>query len=122
MDYKDLFTSESHDKGAEMKIKDQFGGGTGMCLILAGPDSKVWRESDSKFRREMMAAVANGKKINFNREEFLADVTMGWNGFESKGKTIKFTKTRILQLYKSARYIGDQVDKFAGDRRNFTKG
>jgi len=117
MDIEKLYTVKKHAKGVEMQVKDESGKPLDMFLILAGVDSPVFRKGTIKAQREtLINDEANATAIA------LSEATIGWRGFMSKGKELKFSITKVQQLYENAPYIMDQVNIFIGKRANFTEG
>lgn len=120
MDINQLYTVDAHEKGAEMQLKDENSKPLDMYIKVVGVDSKLFREVKNKLRRDILADPSvDMEELKTNS---LADITLGWRGFLEKGKEIKFSQKRILQLYQNAPYIADQIDMFCNARANFTKG
>jgi len=120
MDYKDLFTAESHGNGAEMQVKDRDGVLLDMFITVAGADSKVFR----KELRELNRKVISNRDADAGdlRAESCAAISFGWRGFMDGETDVEFSKELVEQLYKEAPFIMDQVDAFANKNENFTKG
>ena len=117
----DLFTVDSHEAGAEMQVQDENGNKLKMFITVAGPDSKVFRKVKVKLRTKLLKGGEN-VDIEAIRAKALADVTLGWRGFKSKGKKLEFSIEKVEQLYNCAPYVMDQLDQFVNKRLNFTKG
>jgi len=117
-DIEQLYTLEVHEKGAEMQVCNEFGEKLDMFLILKGLDSKAWRGLMSQASLKKLEGADEIEVI----AESLSKITVGWRGFTSKGKELKFSKEKAKQLYMNAPYLQGQVDKFITDRKNFTKG
>lgn len=122
MDIDELYTVERHETGAEMQLIDQSGNKTDCFIKLAGVDSKLWRKSFGKHRKEIISNARKDKDSVDATADLMASVTLGWRGFTYKGEPVEFSKTKAKQLYKNAPYILEQVDQFIADRANFTKG
>jgi len=118
MDIENLYTLDLHEAGAEMQVKDESGKPLEMYISIVGVDSKAWKKASSELRR----AVFAGGDSEDERIKTIVSCTIGWRGFESKGKELEFTEENIKGLYVNAPYILDQIDVFVGDRANFTKG
>ncbi len=120
MNIEDLYTVESHESGADMQVKDDTGKELDMYLKIAGVDSKIFRKVKNELRREILKDVdADTEGL---RAKSLAQVTLGWKGFQSEGEDLEFTQEKAEQLYINAPYLMDQADQFINKRENFTKG
>lgn len=130
MDISELYTADAHNDGAEMRVKSPLSGELTECYItVSGLDSKAFRSAEMKGKRKVLAAyrdaVAEDNHENLEREviaETLADATIGWRGFTSNGKELKFSRKSIYELYLNSPNISDQVDTFIANRKNFIKG
>lgn len=120
MNIDELYTLKHHEKGAEMQVRNAEGKELKMYLTLAGVDSKLYRKEKTALSRKIMAN--RDTDLEDARAESLAEVTLGWRGFESKGKKLKFSKEQVKKLYINAPYIMDQIDGFIFNRVNFTQG
>ena len=116
MDIKSLYTSESHEQGAEMQVIGPDGKKLDCYITLVGTDSKRWREIVRTKMRKMLSDDTDD-----DSSELLASASIDWRGFESDGKELKFSKEAIASLFKNAPYISDQADRFIANRANFTK-
>ena len=118
MKISELYTSETHDAGAEFEVKDDLGNPTGLFIKVVGMDSALFRAQAKKQQKVYLESYRNNK--DFDDEEMLTDglvsLTLGWRGTDEK-----FTKKLCKQLYINAPYVKDQVDLFMGDRENFIK-
>jgi len=119
MNVDELYTVERHSKGAKMQVNDENGKPLDMFLILAGVDSKAFRKAKAEMSREILKDLKGDHEAL--RAESLAKVTIGWEGFNSKGKPLDFSKKLAKQLYINAPYVMDQADGFIFNRVNFTK-
>lgn len=133
MDIKDLYTSDLHEDGAEMRVKNQYGDDTDMYISLAGVDSKLWRHEKIRGEREALNRYKKLESGSIDLEksvdeaakltaELLANITLGWRGFTSEGQELEFSREKAAELYLCAPYIREQVDNFFSNRVNFTKG
>lgn len=135
MSYKDLFTTEVHNEGAEMQLTNQYGQKVDMYITVAGIDSAAWRYEKIELERKTLARRAelikecdkvDNKKLTQAVDELtaeaLANITIGWRGFFDGEEEIEFSKERVQEVYLCAPYIKDQVDMFFTNRINFTKG
>ena len=120
MNIDDLYTVESHESGADMQVKNDAGEKLDMFITIAGVDSKIFRKVKNELRREILKDVdADTEGL---RAKSLAQVTLGWKGFQSEGEDLEFTQEKAEQLYLNAPYLMDQADQFINKRENFTKG
>ena len=117
----DLYTLASHSKGAEMQVNGLDGKPVGMFITFVGIDSPQWEAITRKYRKAQLKAMKEGddKKVV---AAMCADAAIGWRGFKSKNKIIKFSNAKVKELLLQAPYICDQADVFIGQRINFTKG
>ena len=115
MDIKELDTRAIHGAGAELQVKDQLGKDTDVYIKVAGVDSKLWRETIKGNARK-----TGDDKLSDN--EILAKICLGFRGLESDGKEVPFSYESMLNLLEIAPYIAEQIDRFIGNRANFTKG
>jgi len=120
MEIDQLLTVEDHEKGAKMNVNDQNGKKTDIILILAGMDSKVYRKAKTMLARELLKDPDGDTEEA--RARALSKCTLGWEGLTDKGKVVKFSEKKAMNLYIGAPYVMDQVDGFVIDRANFTKG
>lgn len=118
VDIESLYSAERHEKGAAMQVKDEFGNLLDMFLIIAGPDSKAWRQAVSKNKFNL----ASDEDTNDVKIELMVEITLGWKGFTQKGKALEFSKDKVRNLYKQAPYLLTQIDEFFANRANFTQG
>jgi len=114
----ELYTTDLHDAGAEVRILDGEGNETDLYITIAGMDSKAFRAHTKRHQKAYLESLR--EKKDFDEEKMtvagLTDCTLGWRGVEEK-----FSKKLCSELYSKAPYIRDQIDNFMGDRANFTK-
>lgn len=112
------------DKGAWLDIRDPVKGEpTGMRFCIVGPDSETAHRARLKLSDDLAEmADIDGRVSAENREKArrnsLAALVMKWEGVEEDGKPVPFNTKNLITLIK-VRWIDEQVDAFAGDRRNF---
>lgn len=122
MEISKLYTAESHETGAEVRIVNPVTGKDTDCYItVIGVDSKTFRSEQRKRQRKALDAVRSNKEMPDDEFGLLVESSIGWRGFESDGKELKFSKKSIKALFDNSPLIADQVDKFIADRANFTK-
>ena len=74
-------------------------------------------------------AKESGEKFDISEDEQMQcdlelaiALTAGWDDLEYEGEPLEFTPDNVKNLYVSAPYLIDQVQSFAGQHENFTKG
>lgn len=126
MEIGEICTREAHEAGAELNIlHPSTGEETDLFIIVLGPDSREWRRAIKTDLTKLLAKKAQGiteEDLVDSDIDKLVSITSGWRGLTDKGAEVKFTKEKCKQLYSDSPRIMDQVDKFIGDSRNFTKG
>lgn len=124
MDFSELATAESHERGADVEIRHPLTGEkTDVVIKVQGVDSRAWRAHQKKMQRDMLACIADGNMDTAEIEvDALVNVTLGWEGIVKDGKPYPFNKKNCRKLYLDAPHVRDQVDAFIGKRANFTKG
>lgn len=124
MDLNSLNVSAAADKGAAMQVKHPSTGINieGMTVTLLGTDSKKYRDSIKtrarKFKRDQ---VIDFDQSEVDECETLANITLGWTGFDEDGKAIEFTKANAQRIYLQHVWLREQVGAFISDRSNFLK-
>lgn len=128
MEFDSLLTQDAHEEGAEVRIfNPEIGEYTDVYIDVLGPDSKAWRSAVKSMTRELIAKRAT-KEVLTEDEEITMDikrlvaVSVGWKGVVKNGQPYDFTKERCEELYTKSPHVRDQVDRFIGDYKNFTKG
>lgn len=123
MELESLYTTPNHEEGAEVQLKDPVTGKKLDAYIkVRGVDSKSFRESQRKMKRNIIEAVREKKELTDDEYELIVECSVDWRGFESEGKPVPFSKEAVRTLYENSPAIAQQVDGFILDRRNFTKG
>lgn len=111
------------DKGREMDLVDPFTSKpTGMKMTLVGPDSDTAHRARIRLSDELAEmADIDGRVSAEHREKArrncLAAHVIGWD-VQEDGKPVAFNTKSLLVLLRVP-WIEQQVDAFAGDRRNF---
>ena len=125
MQPEDFYTLDVHNAGKEVELNDEDGNPTGCFLLVAGPDSDVWRDALAAMQRDaLMASFADveTRTKGARRAEYLSRAGLGWRGFkDADGKPAEFDRKRIEKAFVMAPYVADQIDKFVAKRGNFTK-
>ncbi|MFW0776360.1 MAG: hypothetical protein ACN2B6_01390 [Rickettsiales bacterium] len=128
MEFNDLLTQDLHEEGAEVEIiSPATGEKTGFFIKVMGMDSLEFQKAQKKLRNQAIKALQEKTSITEEDEieseiNQLVAITVGWKGIEVDGKDKPFTKEACKQLYTKSPGIRQQVDRFVGDRLNFTKG
>lgn len=118
MDIDEFYTSETHEKGAEMQVMGQDGKLKECFITFLGRDSKKVREA----LREGERRVINGDMdVDDATAYAMSEAGIAWRGFTQGGKDVEFSNKALFELLKNAPYITDQADKFIGKRGNFIK-
>ena len=114
----DLYTVDKHDAGAEVQILDGEGNKTPLKIRVRGMDSAVFRAATKRQQKLYVEAMREDREYDseIGVIDGLVDATMGWSGTDEK-----FTPELCKELYEKAPYVKDQIDRFIGDRANFTK-
>ena len=118
MKLNNLYTSDIHEEGSEVRILDRSGKKTSLYIKVKGVDSPSFRKWSKLHSRKRIEALR--KDEDFDDEasitQGLLDCTVGWRGVDEE-----FSKELCIELYEKAPYIRDQVDVFMGEAENFTK-
>lgn len=125
MELSSLETASIHEAGAEVTILHPVTReATDFKIRVMGMDSKAWRKEKKRLERQILSRAASGEEIDTDELEIdaLVNATLGWSGLVKEGKPVKFSKKVCKQLYTEAPTVRDQVDRFIGNRANFTKG
>jgi hypothetical protein len=127
MNFDDLLTQDAHEAGAEINILNpNTGEPTDVFIKVLGIDSIAWRSAMKTAIRKMISAkksddLTESDLIDEDVEKLVA-ITVGWRGLTKNGEPLEFSKKACRELYKKSPRIMDQIDRFIGDHRNFTKG
>lgn len=118
-----LNNAVDQDRGADLELIAPWDGSkTGMVLTIAGPDSTTARKSDVEMM-DRLADMADDRGLVSaeNRQkaaiEALAKRVLRWDVKEGD-KPVPFDHAAVIVLL-SVQWVREQVDAFAGDRRNF---
>lgn len=122
MNFDDLLTQEAHEEGAEVNIVNpNTGEPTDVYIKVLGPDSREWRKAMKASFRKMVSSSKDEELIEDDIER-IASVTIGWRGLTKDGQELEFSHKACKDLYRKSPRVFDQVDRFIGNYRNFTKG
>jgi hypothetical protein len=111
------------DKGRELELVDpSTGEKTGLRLTIVGPDSDTARRSQLALADELVDLADEDGRVTAEQREkarlnALARLVIRWDVVED-GNPVPFTTKALLTLLR-VKWIEQQVDAFAADRRNF---
>ena len=122
MDFSNIKPRESAAKGAWLTVLHPITEEETDCRIqVMGADSpeaeRFWATAEK---------ANEGKTIGFMRRkqmgvEFLASLTLDWEGMQEDGKDVPFNEENAIRMYKTHQWLREQVDAFAAKRGNFIK-
>lgn len=128
MDLKDLDLTAAADQGAWLTpVHPKTGEDLPIKIHLASADSTRWIEEEARDKDKRLKAMAKvGRMPELSTAEIeergirlLASVTLGWEGIEWEGKPCPFNEQNARVIYRTLRWLRDQVDAFVSDRGNF---
>lgn len=126
VDLNTLDTSKASETGVWMEIENpSTGEPLGIKLKVLGMDSKAYQDQQRKTQDRNMKKGFRGLKqlksetIENDKTELICACTVDWDNVVYDGETLDCTRENCRWLYKSYRWIFDQVDEFIGDRGNF---
>lgn len=118
-------TVSAANEGVKMELTDVHGAvvlkedGTPLTITLLGQDSDAWIKAENAAQNRRLAQGARMKltaeALRSEAIASLAKVTVAWD-FEED-----CTYENAVRLYTRYPLIRDQVDRFVGERANFTK-
>ncbi|NTH50925.1 hypothetical protein G6L09_08055 [Agrobacterium rhizogenes] len=114
---------EDQNRGAVLELVDPFHGTpTGIRLTIAGPDSLHAQRARVLLADELTeAANSEGRVSGRDREDAvinsLCRLILAWE-LSDNGKPLALTHESSLKLVRVP-WVREQVDAFAGNRRNF---
>lgn len=118
-----LNNATDQDRGADLELLAPWdGSNTGMVLTIVGPDSATARKTEIEMM-DRLAEMADDRGLVSaeNRQkaavEALAKRVLRWDVNEG-GKPVPFNHAAAVVLL-SVPWVREQVDAFAGERRNF---
>ena len=124
MKFSDVFNNaDDQDKGRELELRDPFTGEpTGMKMTIVGPDSTTAHRADLAFADDLAEMADDDGRVSPESREkarlnALCRRVTRWE-IEEDGKPVAFNTKNLLTLLR-VRWVQEQVDAFAGDRRNF---
>lgn len=112
-------TKQACGDGAECTIIHPISGPTDIKIRVVGQHGEAHRAALSRMRLSRQAV--DSKSDDVLGAEFLADITLGWEGILRDGKPLKFTRDNAIWLYSNFELVNNQVYSFATDLRNFMR-
>lgn len=118
-----LNNATDQDKGRELDLVDPFTGEpTGIKFWIVGPDSDTARRATLALSDELVELADDDGRVSAeNREKArinaLAKHVLRWDVNED-GKPVPYNTKNLLTLLR-VNWVQEQVDGFAGNRRNF---
>lgn len=112
---------EGQDRGADLVVKHPVTGeAMDIVLTIAGPDSDVQRRARLKMHDAFYAYRGNPPAADLEtlNTERLARCIVGWR-VKRGGVDVPFTFTAAVKLLTDARFVRDQVEKFAESRVDY---
>lgn len=115
------------DQGIDVPINGMDGKSLGFTIKVAGPDSERAIKAQEELADELIEA-GNNERLKAREAarrgvRYLAKITMGWDpAVVVDGKELAYSEENAEKLYTRFRFIREQVDRAAGNRKAFTKG
>lgn len=129
MDLQNLSTTEKANGGVTIPVKDprSLDPIKGMTLTVLGSDSNVAIAQEQRRTQAALERMAKGKNVvNTDAEtatqqslEDLAEMVIGWEGFEEGGKPLEFKRENVLHVLNRYRWLREQVRDAVNDRALF---
>ena len=124
MQLEDIFSAiAEQDRGRELDLlHPATGEPTGIKLTIAGPDSDTARRARLRLMDELAELSGADGRVSAEKREaarhnYLAALVLRLDAIEA-GEAVPSTAANILRLLRVT-WLEQQVDAFAGDRRNF---
>jgi len=121
-------TRKKAEEGAFLNLlSPDDGSETGILIRLAGADSDLFQETQSKLINKRAtkfnpskpwAPITNEERIK-DTITVLVKCTLAWENMVMGGKELEFTPDNIRMVYENFPWIREQVDSFVMERRNF---
>lgn len=119
-----LDNAADQNKGLNLDLVNPFTGEkTGMTFRIVGPDSATARRARLELADELAEVadtdgVVKAEDRERARLNCLAKLVIDWTVNEDDDKPVPFNTRNVLILLRVL-WVHEQVDSFAGDRRNF---
>ena len=126
IDLAKLDTNKASDEGVWCQIENPAtGDSTGIRIKVLGMDSKVYLDQTRKVQDRNLKKGFRGMKtlksetLDNNKIDLICACTVAWENVKYNGEDLICDAENKRWLYKTYRWIFDQVDEFIGDRGNF---
>lgn len=126
IDLAKLDTNKASDEGVWCPIENPAtGDSTGIRIKVLGMDSKVYLDQTRKVQDRNLKKGFRGMKtlksetLDNNKIDLICACTVDWENVKYNGEDRICDAENKRWLYKTYRWIFDQVDEFIGDRGNF---
>ncbi|KEP68532.1 hypothetical protein DL1_11440 [Thioclava dalianensis] len=116
-----LANAEDQDRGTWFDLRDPvLGEPTGIRFRMAGPDSATQARARVRLVDELADLADDEGRVSADAREkarinSLARCVLGWEIREG-GEDLPFTHANVLRVLRSAQWVHEQVDSFAGAR------
>lgn len=128
MDLSQLNLAELAEQGAWLTVTHpQTDEDTDLRIRLAGADSRTWQEAERSHTNKRLQQFQRRGNLTMTAEDIeqrgialLAAATIDWENVVEDGHRIACNVANARQLYRKYTWIREQVDKFVGDRANFS--
>lgn len=133
MDLSQFSTAKLSEEGSVLKILDEYGeplvaeNGEFVTITLLGRDGEKYQKHLLSRQDRRLKDLQRGKKYTpptsteMHEEELerSALCTVAWTNIDKGGEEYPCTYENALALYRSNKYVADQVESFISDRSNF---
>lgn len=120
---------EKQEAGIDVVLKGMDGETPlGVTIRVAGPDSKRAQQANEEITDEMIDEGEGNTRLKARERtrraiQFLAKLTIGWEpAIVIDGEELKYSEENAIKLYTRFKFIRDQVDVAAGNRKRFMQG
>jgi hypothetical protein len=121
-----LDTNKASEEGVWCDIENpKTGELTDIRIKVLGIDSKAYQNQTRKIQDKNLKKGFRGMKtlktetLDNNKIDLICVCTVEWENVTYNGEVLECTMENKRWLYKTFRWIFDQVDEFVGDRGNF---
>ena len=126
IDLAKLDTNKASEDGVWCDIENPATGEqTGIRIKVLGMDSKEYQAQTRKVQDKNLKKGFRGMKtlksetLDNNKIDLICVCTKEWENVQFNGEVLPCDMENKRWLYKTYRWIFDQVDEFVGDRGNF---
>ena len=126
IDLAKLDTNKASEDGVWCDIENpSTGEATGIRIKVLGMDSKEYQAQTRKVQDKNLKKGFRGMKnlksetLDNNKIDLICVCTKEWENVQFNGEVLPCDMENKRWLYKTYRWIFDQVDEFVGDRGNF---